>query len=123
WLTEGGEVSVSLQPLARIDQTMYRAWAADWIVAILTREGVPITPEAKEHIWTALSSLASAPVEERTITALSVLLQSNDLKLALKPYCVGGPYGRLLDAEAETLGDASVVACETEGLLETGAAP
>jgi type IV secretion system protein VirB4 len=122
-LTEGGEVSVSLQPLARIDQTMDRAWAADWIVAILTREGVPITPESKEHIWTALTSLASAPVEERTITGLSVLLQSNDLKLALKPYCVGGPYGRLLDAEAETLGDASVVAFETEGLLETGAAP
>jgi type IV secretion system protein VirB4 len=122
-LTEGGEVSVSLQPLARIDHTMDRAWAADWIVAILTREGVPITPEAKEHIWTALTSLASAPVEERTITGLSVLLQSNDLKLALKPFCVGGPYGRLLDAEAETLGDATVVAFETEGLLQTGAAP
>jgi hypothetical protein len=62
-----------------------RAWAADWIVAILTREGVAITPEVKEHIWTALTtSLASAPVEERTITALAVLLQSNDLKQALR---------------------------------------
>ncbi|MFP3366592.1 conjugal transfer protein TrbE, partial [Pseudoalteromonas sp. SIMBA_148] len=67
--------------------------------------------------------LASAPIEERTITGLSVLLQSNDLKLAIQPYCVGGPYGRLLDAEAENLGDASVVAFETEGLLESGAAP
>ena len=36
-----------------------RAWAADWIVAILTREGVAVTPEVKEHIWTALTSLAS----------------------------------------------------------------
>jgi type IV secretory pathway VirB4 component len=33
----------------------------------------------KEHIWTALTSLASAPVGERTITGLAVLLQSNDL--------------------------------------------
>mgnify|MGYP001291983784 FL=1 len=122
-LTESADGSVSLQPLARIEQTQDRAWAADWIVAILQREGVSITPEAKEHIWTALSSLASAPVEERTITGLSVLLQSNDLKLAIQPYCVGGPYGRLLDAEAENLGDASVVAFETEGLLDTGAAP
>ncbi|WGG60837.1 conjugal transfer protein TrbE [Brucella intermedia] len=122
-LTENAEISVSLQPLARIEQTQDRAWAADWIIAILAREGVSATPEAKEHIWTALTSLASAPVEERTITGLSVLLQSNDLKLALHPYCVGGPYGRLLDAEAETLGEASVVAFETEGLLETGAAP
>ncbi|MFC5384483.1 conjugal transfer protein TrbE [Aquamicrobium segne] len=126
WHDLGGrltESSVSLQPLARIEQTQDRAWAADWIVAILQREGVTITPEAKEHIWTALSSLASAPIEERTITGLSVLLQSNDLKLAIQPYCVGGPYGRLLDAEAENLGDASVVAFETEGLLESGAAP
>jgi len=122
-LTESADGSVSLQPLARIEQTQDRAWAADWIVAILQREGVTITPEAKEHIWTALSSLASAPIDERTITGLSVLLQSNDLKLAIQPYCVGGPYGRLLDAEGENLGDASVVAFETEGLLDTGAAP
>ena len=117
------ESSVSLQPFTRIHETAERAWAADWVVAILSREGVGITPEVKEHVWTALTSLASAPIDERTITGLSVLLQSNDLKLALQPYCVGGPYGRLLDAEHETLGDASVITFETEGLLETGAAP
>ncbi len=44
-LTEGDEASVSLQPLVRIDDTYERAWAADWIAAILGREGVPITPE------------------------------------------------------------------------------
>jgi type IV secretion system protein VirB4 len=122
-LTEGSDASVSLQPLARIHDTYERAWAADWIVAILMREGVAITPEVKEHIWTALTSLASAPTEERTITGLAVLLQSNDLKQALRPYCVGGPYGRLLDAEAEHLGSADVQAFEIEGLVGTGAAP
>ncbi len=122
-LTEGADAPVLLQPLARIGHTQDRAWAADWIVAILTREGLTVTPEAKEHVWTALSSLASAPVEERTLTGLSVLLQSSELKLTLQPYCVGGPYGRLLDAETENLGDAPVAAFETEGLLETGAAP
>ncbi|UCI09522.1 conjugal transfer protein TrbE [Mesorhizobium sp. B1-1-8] len=93
-LTDSAQASVSLQPLARINDTYERAWAADWLMAILAREGVLITPDAKEHIWTALTSLASAPVEERTITGLSVLLQANDLKQALRPYCVGGPYGR-----------------------------
>ena len=122
-LSEGAEDSVSLQPLAQIHSTPERAWAADWIVSILTREGVTITPEVKEHIWTALTSLASAPVPERTITGLAVLLQSNDLKQALRPYCVGGPYGRLLDAEVEHLGVASVQAFETEGLVGTDAAP
>jgi len=76
----------------------------------------------KEHLWSALASLASAPPSERTITGLSVLLQSNQLKQALKPYAVGGPWGRLLDAEAERIGDADVQAFETEGLIGTGAA-
>ncbi|WP_026784633.1 conjugal transfer protein TrbE [Pleomorphomonas koreensis] len=122
-LTDGSESSVNLQPLARVNDAAERAWAADWIVAILTREGVAITPEVKEHIWTALTSLASAPVDERTITGLCVLLQSNDLKQALRPYCIGGAWGRLLDAESEHLGAATVQAFETEGLIGTEAAP
>ena len=122
-LTEGSATSVSLQPLARADDAAERAWAADWITSILMREGVTISPEVKEHIWTALTSLASAPVEERTITGLCVLLQSNDLKQALRPYCVGGSWGRLLDAEAEHLGTATVKAFETEGLIGTDSAP
>ncbi|VIO72445.1 Type IV secretion system protein virB4 [Bradyrhizobium ivorense] len=122
-LTEGSADSVALQPLSRIDEAAERAWAADWIVAILMRETIQVTPDVKELIWTALSSLASAPVAERTMTGLSVLLQSNDLKQALRPYCVGGPYGRLLDAESEHLGIATVQAFETEGLIGTAAAP
>ncbi|MFG1198834.1 conjugal transfer protein TrbE, partial [Xanthobacter aminoxidans] len=126
WHDLGGslaEDSIALQPLARVDQLSERSWAADWIVAILTREGVTITPEVKEHIWSALSSLASAPMEERTLTGLAVLLQSNALKQALRPYCIGGAHGCLLDAEAEHLGQASVQAFETEGLIGTSAAP
>jgi len=122
-LTDGAVTSVSLQPLARVHETHERAWAADWVAAILAREGVTITPEVKEHLWTALTSLASAPVPERTLTGLAVLLQSNDLKQALRPYCVGGAYGRLLDAEGEQLGEAAVQAFETEGLIGGGAAP
>ncbi|NPD17474.1 conjugal transfer protein TrbE [Xinfangfangia sp. D13-10-4-6] len=122
-LTEGDETTVALQPLARIHQASERAWAADWIAAILARESIAITPEVREYLWTALTSLASAPVGERTITGLSVLLQSNDLKQALRPYCIGGAYGRLLDAEAEHLGSASVQAFEIEGMVGTGAAP
>jgi type IV secretion system protein VirB4 len=129
WQDLGGALSddvsmpVALQPLARIDDPAERAWAAEWIANILEREKVTITPEAKEHIWTALSSLASAPMPERTLTGLSILLQSNALKQALRPYCIGGPFGRLLDAEAELLGDPDMQVFETEGLVGTGAAP
>ncbi|KJC45266.1 conjugal transfer protein TrbE [Bradyrhizobium sp. LTSP857] len=129
WHDLGGALSddasepVALQPLAWIDDASERGWATEWIAAILTREKIEITPEAKDHLWSALTSLASAPIQERTLTGLSVLLQSTALKRALQPYCLGGPYGRLLDAELERLGEASVQAFETEGLIGTGAAP
>lgn len=129
WHDLGGALSddasgpVALQPLAGIDEAAERGWAAEWIANILARETIVITPEAKDHLWSALTSLASAPSAERTLTGLSVLLQSQTLKRALQPYCLGGPYGRLLDAEAELLGEAEVQAFETEGLIGTSAAP
>jgi type IV secretion/conjugal transfer VirB4 family ATPase len=122
-LSDSGSEPVALQPLALIDEASERGWAAEWLANILARETIIISPEAKDHIWSALSSLASAPLSERTLTGLSVLLQSQTLKRALRPYCLGGPYGRLLDAEVERLGDAEVQTFETEGLIGTGAAP
>ena len=122
-LSDGASALVALQPLARIDDAAERGWAAEWIAAILTREKIDMTPEAKDHLWSALTSLASAPIGERTLTGFSVLLQSQSLKRALQPYCLGGPFGRLLDAETERLGTTSVQVFETEGLIGTGAAP
>jgi type IV secretion system protein VirB4 len=129
WHDLGGALSgdatepVALQPLLRIDDKPERSWAAQWVTAILAREGVNVTPEYKEHLWSALGSLASAPPQERTLTGLSILLQSSALKQALQPYCVAGPWGRLVDAEGEHLGDTDVQAFETEGLIGTSAAP
>ena len=129
WHDLGGALSdsasdpVALQPLVNIDDVAERGWAAEWIAAILAREKIDVTPEAKDHLWSALSSLASAPADERTLTGLSVLLQSQSLKRALQPYCLGGPFGRLLDAETERLGATSVQVFETEGLIGTGAGP
>ncbi|WP_314957236.1 conjugal transfer protein TrbE [Bradyrhizobium cosmicum] len=129
WHDLGGAVGgdsaefVALQPLARIDDVAERGWAADWIASILARERIEVTPETKDHVWSALTSLASAPVRERTLTGLSVLLQSNAVKRALQPYCLGGPFERLLDAEGERLGETSVQVFETDGLIGTGVAP
>lgn len=92
-LTDEAETAVFLQPLARIDDPAERSWAAGWISAILAREGVAITPDVKEHLWTALTSLASAPIGERTITGLAVLLQASDLKQALRPIAWAGRAG------------------------------
>ncbi|MBI1330275.1 MAG: conjugal transfer protein TrbE [Alphaproteobacteria bacterium] len=119
-LGSGG--SLAFQPLRNIDDPAERSWAAEWIAALFAHEKVAVTPDVKDIVWSALSSLASAPAEERTLTGLSVLLQSNALKSALMPYTLEGPFGRLLDAAENRLALADVQCFETEDLMhETGA--
>jgi type IV secretion system protein VirB4 len=122
-LAEADRPAVALQPLARIDQPAERGWASDWLAAILAREGVEVTPQVRDHLWSALASLASAPVQERTLSGLCALLASQPLKMALAPFAVGGSWGALLDADHEALGGGEVQVFETEGLVGTGAAP
>lgn len=117
---EGGDIA--FQPLARIDREGYRTWAAEWVEGRLIHEGVAVGPEEREAVWSALGSLASAPVEQRTLTGLSVLLQSNMLRQALAPYVLGGAHGKLLDADHDRLGSADVQGFEMEELMHSKAA-
>ena len=114
---DGESRAISFQPLRHIDRGDERAWAAEWIAALLAHEHVAVTPEIKEALWSALSSLATAPVEERTLTGLSLLLQSTALRSALAPYTLEGPFGRLLDAAEDDLAIADVQCFETEALM------
>jgi len=109
--------SLAFQPLRRIDDPAIRSWASEWVGALLAHEKVAVTPEIKEAVWSALASLASAPVEERTLTGLSVLLQSNAMKAALMPYTLDGPFGSLLDAAEDRLALSDVQCFETEDLM------
>jgi len=122
-LLDAERPAVALQPLAGVDDPAERVWAAEWIAVLLSAQGVPVTPTVRDHIWSALASLASAPVDERTLTGLAALLPTLDLKSALTPYTLAGPWGRLLDADHEALAAGAVQAFETEGLLGTAAAP
>uniref|UniRef100_UPI0035CA5F9D conjugal transfer protein TrbE n=1 Tax=uncultured Sphingomonas sp. TaxID=158754 RepID=UPI0035CA5F9D len=112
-----GDGGIAFQPLRDIDVPAERAWAAEWITALLAHEKVLVTPETKESVWSALASLASAPVEERTLIGLSLLLQSNALRAALSAYTLEGPYGRLLDAAESGLAFSDVQCFETEALM------
>lgn len=109
--------NLAFQPLRRIDRAADRVWASDWIAALIAHEGVAPTPEIKEMIWSALQSLATAPVEQRTLTGLALLLQSAALRVALAPYTLEGPYGRLLDAAEDDLALADLQCFETEALM------
>jgi type IV secretion system protein VirB4 len=115
---EGGEGGLAFQPLRRIDEPAERGWAADWIAGLLEHENVTVTPEAKDLVWSALGSLASAPPEERTMTGFALMLQSAALRAALRPYTLEGPYGALLDAAEDRLALGAVQCFETETLMD-----
>jgi type IV secretion system protein VirB4 len=114
---QGDGDALAFQPLAGIDDLAERSWAAEWIAALLDHERVVVDPATKDTVWTGLGSLASAPRDERTMTGLALLLQSNALRTALAPYTLEGPYGRLLDASEQQLALADVQCFETEALM------
>ncbi len=114
--------ALSFQPLRSIDNPATRSWAAEWISGLLAHEKVLVTPEIKEAVWSALGNLVGAPARERTITGLSVLLQSNTLRAALQPYTLEGACGRLLDADDDRLSLSDVQCFEMESLMQEGAA-
>ncbi len=113
----GLEGGLTFQPLRDVHDAAARAWAAEWVQGLLAHERVEPSPEIKDAVWSALGSLGSAPVEERTLTGLATLLQSNKLRQALQPYTLNGPFGRLLDADHDELALADLQAFEMEELL------
>lgn len=119
--TRGGDdasaASLCFQPFAAIDREPERTWATQWVLALLEHEKILVTPDIKEMVWSALTSLATAPVGERSLTGLTMLLQSNSLKAALHPYTVQGPFGELLDATEEQIDEASIQCFEMEALM------
>jgi type IV secretion system protein VirB4 len=116
------------QPLRAIDTSDGRTFAADWLRGLIEDQGVPVTPDVRDAVWTALGSLAGAPPEQRTLTGLVMTLQSGALRDALRPYTIDGAYGWLFDAdedrfEGDGAAETSCVQCfEMEALMDVPAA-
>lgn len=109
------------QPLRDIDISMELAWSEGWVLDLLRHEGIEITPEVKQTVWTALTSLATAPTEERTLTGLKALLQSAPLRQAIQPFTLDGPHGSVLDADTDSLSDSDWQCFEMDALMHSKA--
>ena len=113
----GSEGQIAFQPLRKIDNELTRTFAQDWLCGLIEHEGVKVDPALKELLWQALGNLAEAPVSERTLTGLSLIVQSKALKQVLQPYTLDGPHGRLLDADEDQLALTDVQCFEMEELM------
>jgi len=112
----------SLQPLARIDQEIERAWASEWIAETVRLAGLEPVPRIREEIWAALAALADAPVPQRTLTVFCALVQDKAVAAALEPLTLKGPHGALLDGEGEALVPSRFDTFELESLMTTPSA-
>jgi type IV secretion system protein VirB4 len=116
-LEPGSELS--LQPLAGIDRPAERAWAQDWLLGAVSAAGLEPTPARREELWSALAALAEAPVEQRTLTVFSALLQDREAVSALEPLTLKGAHGALLDGSEPAHAEASIECFEMEALMAT----
>jgi type IV secretion system protein VirB4 len=101
----GDGAEICFQPLAGIDEESELVWAQEWMLDLLHREKVEVTPARKQELWGALSNLALMPRAQRTLSTLLGLVQDADIRQALRSYTLDGPHGRLLDANQDTLTD------------------
>lgn len=113
--------TISFQPMRSLHTEGELTWAHGWLVDLLLGEGVDMTPALKQELWSALANLASMPAPHRTFTTLLEVIQNEPLRQALRSYALVGPYGNLLDADHDSLGDASWQAFEMEGLMPSPA--
>ncbi|MFN7110101.1 MAG: conjugal transfer protein TrbE [Brevundimonas sp.] len=119
WYALEPGASFSLQPLRGIDQEVERAWASEWIAETVRLAGIDAVPRVREEIWIALSALAKAPVEQRTLTVFCALVQDKAVAAALEPLTLKGPHGALLDGAEQRGATSRFDTFELESLMAT----
>jgi type IV secretion/conjugal transfer VirB4 family ATPase len=94
---------VAFQPLADIDQPAERVWAAQFVATLLAAQGVAVDHRTQAGIDETLTSLATAPRQERTLTLLATQIGSRQRSLrdALRPYTLEGNFGQIFDADED----------------------
>lgn len=117
-------------PLQFIETTGDRAWAQDWIEIVLALNlKDSVTPGQRNEIAGTLKSMAQTGA--KTLTDFVSMVQDTSIREALHPYTLGGPMGKLLDADndglrlptQDTKTDgtfASIVTFEMQDLLNLG---
>lgn len=128
FLAMGGEdgVDLALQPLADVDTAGGFAWGHGFVMDLLRVQGLldgggaTTAAELGDVVATALRLLAASPPEERTLSHLAHLAQANAVRIALEPWCRGGPYGDLVDAAADHLETSCWTTVDIGSLIDRG---
>jgi len=114
----GGEkAALAFQPLVAIDDPAERIWASSFILLLLREQHLQETPVLKKEIDDALQNLVTSERSHRTLTVFSDLVQSREVRDALRPYTMQGNYGEIFDADTDTMRDGAWITIEMNALM------
>jgi type IV secretion system protein VirB4 len=105
-------------PLQYLETKGDRAFAMEWVDIIVRLNGVETTPAQRNAIGNAIMSLHSSGA--KTISELSVTIQDEAIREAIRQYTVDGAMGHLLDAEEDGLKLSRFTTFEIEELMNLG---
>lgn len=124
---DSGNSKVSFQPLRDVDTKEEYIWACDYIATLIEIQGIKVNAQMGKAIENAMDSVASAPVNMRTLTQFKLNLEYTDenghriLDDALHPYTIDGRYGEIFDGEETSLtNDCSWVLFEMQQIMNMG---
>lgn len=117
--TVGGDGEVlSFCPLQFLETKTDRAWAMEWICAMVELNNVQLTPVQRNEIGCAIQNMHHSG--SQTLSDFVITIQSEPIREALKQYTVNGTMGHLLDAEADGLNLTDFATFEIEELMNLG---
>jgi type IV secretion system protein VirB4 len=112
------EEKLAFCPLQYLASRADRAWAMEWIDALLALNGLVTTPNQRNEIGLAIASMHDNGA--RTLSEFYTTIQDVAVREALKNYTVEGGMGYLLDAEEDGLSLSDFTVVEIEELMNLG---
>lgn len=130
---EPGKDDVSFQPLSELlspdecSETVYREalmWCQQFIEGLLAQQNIEVTPEMSTAINETLVLLSNKDKSIRDLTSFQGYVNysdpkdgSNTIKIGLNPYCSGGAFGTIFDADSTNLNLSKLMTIEMGSLM------
>ncbi len=120
---EIGEANIlAFAPLANVGESKAEmAWCEEWIETLLVLQGITVTPKHRNYIHDAMVQLGEEKAKNyRSLSDFTYVVQSHEIKEALKHYTNSGSMGHLLDAKEDNLSLSAFIVFEIEELMNMG---
>ncbi|MDY1548803.1 VirB4 family type IV secretion/conjugal transfer ATPase [Luteibacter sahnii] len=114
----GEDGALAFCPLQFLESKADRAWAMEWIDAMLALNGVQTTPTQRNEIGHAIVSMQQSGAT--TLSEFVLMIQDESIREALKVYTADGAMGHLLDASVDGLRLSDFAVFEIEDLMTLG---